>query len=90
MQAVFLMFAQISAVLIVACVQTTAEPWRPAQGPRRMRRERMNESGDRVQVIFQGICTRDVLMETAEKKVVNEQPEVNTAVEALEENLNKA
>lgn len=29
-------------------------------------------------------------METAEKKVVNEQPEVNTAVEALEENLNKA
>lgn len=42
-----------------------------------------------MQVTFKRLFTKEVPMYIYQKKVVNEKPEVNNAMEALEENINK-
>lgn len=57
--------------------------------PKRIGGEKIQDSEDQIQVTFKGLFTKKVPMYIYQKKVVNEKPEVNNAMEALEENINK-
>lgn len=58
-------------------------------GGQREQGERKYKSEDQMQVTFKRLFTKEVPMYIYQKKVVNEKPEVNNAMEALEENINK-
>ena len=84
-QVIFLISTKTSVVLTDAYVQRTVETWRP----KRLGGEKRQDSEDQMQVTFKRLFTKEVPMYIYQKKVVNEKPEVNNAMEALEENINK-